>query len=178
MILSSKFMITIKSFLKERAKGAFEQVVASMTDVDDKMLHWEPAPGSWGLRQKDGYWVPDYDQPKPKPPGPKTIGWLIAHLATCKQMYYEYAFGEAKLQWDDIVIPGDTQGLRDYLNNWQTRLVGRLDNLSEADFEQNVLTNWGEKKPIWWIYWIMIYHDIEHGGQIFQLKREYQNLNK
>jgi len=37
------------------------------------------------------------------------------------------------------------------------------------------LTNWGEEKPTWWIFWTLIYHDAEHAGQIIQLKNEYAN---
>jgi hypothetical protein len=166
-------MISLVSFLKERADEAFALIVKAMADVDDDILHWEPAPNSRGLRPKNGYWIPDYDQPQPLPPGPKTIGWLAAHIATCKEMYFEYAFGPGKKQWHDLIIPGDSQGLRKYIEHSHRPLMAKLDELAETDLEKLVSTNCGEKKPIWWIYWIMIYHDIEHGGQIFQIKREY-----
>lgn len=162
-------------FLKGRIKDSYNLVVGSLLDVDDQMLHWEPAPGSWGLRNHNGIWIPDYDRPNPKEPGPKTIGWLIAHIASCKEMYFEYAFGPALKQWEKLDIPGDIKRLRDYLDVVQRPLVDKLETLTEPDLEKPALTNWGEQKPIWWIYWIMFSHDIEHGGQIFQIKREYRN---
>lgn len=158
-----------------RIEDSFNLVNDSLTDVDDHILHWELAPGSWGLRNSDGFWIPDYDRPNPKAPGPKTIGWLIAHIGSCKEKYYEYAFGPALKQWESLEIPGDIKGLRNYLELVQQPLVNKLETLTETDLKKPVLTNWGELKPIWWVYWIMISHDIEHGGQIFQIKREYLN---
>lgn len=161
-------------FLKGRVRDSYELVISSLYEVDDQMLHWEPFPGSWGLRYNNGVWIPDFDRPNPKAPGPKTIGWLLAHIASCKEMYFEYAFGPALKQWEDLIIPGDIQGLRDYLDSMQRPLADKLELLNESDLEKPILTNWGAQKPVWWIYWIMLSHDIEHGGQIFQIKREYQ----
>lgn len=162
-------------FLRGRIEDSFNLVNDSLTDVDNHMLHWEPAPGSWGLRNHNGIWILDYDRPNPKEPGPKTIGWLIAHICSCKEMYFEYAFGPALKKWEELEIPGDIKGLRNYLYLVQQPLVNTLKTLTEADLEKSALTNWGEQKPIWWIYWILFSHDIEHGGQIFQVKREYIN---
>ena len=167
-------MITAISLLKNQTDESFALVQKGMADVDDAMLHWEPSPGSWGLRQKRGYWIPDYDQPKAIPPGPKTIGWLASHIATCKDMYYEYAFGPAKKTWYDLRIPGDSAGLREYMERTHLALKSKLDEIVEGGLEQMVATNWGEPKPLWGVFWIMIYHDIEHGGQIMQVKNEYR----
>lgn len=168
-------MPTAISLLRHQTNEAFDLVQRAMTDVDDKMLHWEPMRNSWGLRFKDGRWIPDYDEPQPIPPGPKTIGWLAAHLAACKEMYFEYAFGLGQKTWEELALPGDAVGLRQYLSRTQKSLVDKLGELDDSDLERPVLTNWGEKKPIWWVYWVMIYHDVEHGGQIMQVKNEYNN---
>jgi hypothetical protein len=167
--------MNLAEFLKGRFQDSYDFLINSLTGVDDTMLHWEPAPGSWGLRNREGIWIPDYDKPHPIAPGPKTIAWLIAHIASCKEMYFDYAFGPAQKRWEDLKIPGDIEGLRIYLNDSQRPLKEKLEEIDDSELENVVLTNWGDKKPVWWIYWIMFSHDIEHGGQIFHIKREYQN---
>src|SRR3989304_7137350 len=168
-------MISTVSLLKTEMEDAWDLVVRAVAGIDDKMLHWEPAPGSWGLRLKDGKWRIDHHLPNSLPPGPKTIGWLAAHLATCKEMYLEYAFGEKRKKWEDLIVPGDVDGLRHYLFDTHQPLKRRLGQLGGGDLEPMAPTNWGEEKPTWWIFWTLIYHDAEHAGQIIQLKNEYAN---
>jgi hypothetical protein len=159
------------SLLKLQMDEAWDLVSRAMADVDDSMLHWRPCPqGCWELRLTEGRWRPDYHEEQPLPPGPKTIGWLAAHLATCKEMYFEYAFGNRRKTWDELDIPGDAQGLRGYLARTQEPLRRKLDGLCPTDLDTLTLANWGEEKPVWWILWTMVLHDLEHGGQIWQVK--------
>ncbi|MCP4651369.1 MAG: DinB family protein [PVC group bacterium] len=168
-------MMTTISLLRKQLNFSFDLVTRAMADIDDTMLHWEPAPNSWGLRLHNDLWIIDSPKPDPIPPGPKTIGWLAAHLAGCKEMYFDYAFGPGNKIPEQLILPGDAIGLNKYLVKTQKALKQKLSKLSVDDLEKKTATFWGEKKPIWWIYWIMIYHDTEHGGQIMQIKNEYKN---
>ncbi len=47
--------------------------------TDDACL-WEPAPGSWTVRQAGGVWQPDWADAEPDPVLPVTIGWLAWHI--------------------------------------------------------------------------------------------------
>jgi hypothetical protein len=162
------------SLLKVQMDEAWDVVRRAMADVDDEMVHWKPASrGCWELRLCGGRWRPAYPDEKPLPPGPKTIGWLASHLAACKEMYYEYGFGAGRKSWDELSIPGDAEGLRQYLSRTQDPLRAALDGLSEEDLDRAAPTNWGEEKPVWWILSTMALHDLEHGGQIWQVKNQY-----
>ena len=161
--------------LREEMTDAWAALERAMDDVTDDMLHWEPAPGCWGLRRQGGRVVLDHDRPTPILPGPKTIAWLAAHLATCKEMYHEYAFGPGRRDWEDLQIPFDAEGLRRYLSEAHRVLVADLEAMGEDDLERPVATNWGEARPAWWIFWTMIYHDAAHGAQIMQIKNEYRS---
>jgi len=45
----------------------------------------------------------DYPEPPHPDPAPfTTIGWRLVHVAECKVMYHEYAFGGAKLTFPEI----------------------------------------------------------------------------
>jgi hypothetical protein len=70
-------MISTVSLLKTEMEDAWDLLVRTVAGIDDKILHWEPAPGSWGLLLKDGRWKIDDHLPNPLPPGPKTIGWPL-----------------------------------------------------------------------------------------------------
>ncbi len=154
---------------------AWDLLVRGMADVDDVMLHWRPAPtGCWELRPAKGRWVPDYHGDGQRSAGPKTIGWLAAHLAACKEMYFEYAFGERQKRWDDLTVPGDAAGLRDYLVRTHAPLRRVLQDLDGDALDRPTLTNWGESKAVWWILWTMVLHDLEHAGQIWQVKNQYR----
>ncbi len=125
--------MTTITLLREQLNDAFDLVTRAMSDIDDTMLHWEPAPSSWGLRFRNDNWIVDNAKPNPIPPGPKTIGWLAAHLATTKDMYFEYAFGPGKKTLEQLIIPGDVQGLREYLVHTQDALEQKFTELAEND---------------------------------------------
>ena len=162
------------ALLKGQMDEAWDVLARAMSEVDDAMVSWRPASrGCWELRRQDGGWRPDYHGDRPLPPGPKTIGWLAGHLAGCKEMYFEYAFGPAKKTWDELTIPGDAEGLRGYLSRTQEPIRRALDGLNAPDLDRMALTNWGEHKPLWWILWTMASHDLEHGGQIWQVRNQY-----
>jgi hypothetical protein len=58
--------------------------------LTDEELHWEPAPGSWGVRPRAeatsdraagaGEWVIDFAFPEPDPPPLTTIAWRLWHV--------------------------------------------------------------------------------------------------
>lgn len=49
--------------------------------LTDAACLWEPAPGSWTVRQStDGKWRADWAESEPNPAPPATIGWLTWHV--------------------------------------------------------------------------------------------------
>ena len=49
--------------------------------LTDAELHWEPAPGAWGVRTVDGTTTIDWAFPEPDPVPVTTIAWRLAHVA-------------------------------------------------------------------------------------------------
>jgi hypothetical protein len=85
--------------------------------------------------------VVDYAEPDPDPPPLTTIGWRLVHLADCKVMYHEWAFGPRRLR-------------------------AALAGLDDEQLDGPRWTNWGERWPAWRVLWTMIDHDAHHGGEI------------
>src|SRR5204863_327999 len=125
-------------------------------------------------------------QPQPSPwrqcprsesgwhPRPSTIGWRLVHVAECKVMYHEYAFGEAKLTFPEIDSAHTAAAAIAQLEAGHAMLVRDLAGLDDAGLEKLVLTNWGERWPARRIFWTMISHDAHHGGEIGALRDLYR----
>jgi len=157
---------------------AYQTLRQRLNGLSDAEFLWEPVPGCWSLLPDvSGRWVVDYITPDPEPPPFTTIGWRIVHVATCKVMYYEYAFCPAKLTWDTLDYPHTAESAVALLEEDHSRFKLVINKLNDMDLESFRLTNWGETWPTWRIFWTMIFHDLVHGGEIACLGDLYRELN-
>ena len=186
--------VTLLAIEMDEAYQFIRRVVDGLTDEE---FFWEPVPGCWTVHpDESGRWVVDYAIPDPQPSPFTTIGWRLVHVAACKIMYHEYAFGPGKLTWDEIDYPHTAAGSITWLEEGHARLRAALDDLSGADpspmhtdrdfatsasgqaLEEMRLTNWGEAWPTWRIFWTMISHDLHHGAEIGCLRDLYRVMHR
>jgi len=154
---------------------AWQTLHRRLEGLTDDEFFWQPAPDCWTVRlDEDGRWVVDYARPAPEPPPFTTIGWRLLHIASCKIMYHEYAFGPARLTWDDLDTPHTAAAAIAWLEAGHDRLRAALAGLGDADLDTMRLTNWGEQWPTWRIFWTMIFHDLHHGAEIGCLRDLYR----
>jgi DinB superfamily len=109
----------------------------------------------------------------PRPGSFTTIAWRVFHIASCKVMYHEYAFGPGELTWEvgSLKRPSTLEGMLSMLERGHALLVDDLGSLtSDDELAVPRLTNWGEKWPTWRIFWTMILHDAHHGAEIGSLR--------
>jgi len=155
---------------------AYQTLRRRLEGLNDEEFFWEPAPGCWTVRPlPDGRWTADYEQPDPVPPPFTTIGWRLVHVAGCKIMYHEYAFGPGRLTWDEVDLPHTAAGAIGQLEEGQALLRADLAALDDAALDGMRLTNWGEQWPTWRIFWTMVFHDLHHGGEIACLRDLYRH---
>src|SRR4029078_2395026 len=96
-------------------------------DLSDHEFFWEPVANCWHIyRSATGTWTYDYAIPAPQPAPLTTIGWRLVHIASCKIMYYEYAFGEGKLTFPELVIPHTAVDALTWLEHGQELLSAAL----------------------------------------------------
>lgn len=146
---------------------AWEMLRQWVGGLTDEEFFWEPVPGCWTAHpDESGRWVLHYAIPDPDPTPFTTIAWRLIHIATCKVMYYEYAFGPGELTWEELEIPHTVTDTIALLEEGHTRLRRALDGLGDEELAEMRLTNWGEKWPTWRIFWTMISHDLHHGAEI------------
>ena len=158
--------------LRRELQEAYEALRARVEGLGDDEFFWEPVPECWTVRRgADGRWAVDYPEPPHPDPAPfTTIGWRLVHLAECKVMYHEYAFGAAKLTFPEIDSAHTARAAVEQLEAGHAMLVGDLASLDDAGLEREVLTNWGDRWPARRIFWTMIRHDLHHGGEIGALR--------
>jgi DinB superfamily len=154
--------------LKYQMEEAYQMVWDRLQGVTDDEYFWQPVPDCWTVfRQANGRWTYHYELPTPQPHPFTSIAWRVTHIALCKIMYHEYAFGPAELTWHTIETPSSVAEALAVLARGQRLLIKELANLSgDADLDVLRRTNWGETWPTWRIFWTMIHHDAQHGGEI------------
>jgi hypothetical protein len=160
------------TFAMNDAWSYLRSLVSGLSDAE---FFWEPAPNCWRIFQTDqGAWTYDYDIPPPQPAPLTTIGWRLVHIASCKIIYHEYAFGPGKLTFPELVIPHTAADAIAWLEQGHAQLASALSECTDAALEQPARANWGELMPTWRIFWILISHDIQHGAEIGCLRDLYR----
>src|SRR5438034_1822114 len=154
---------------------AYERLRRRLEGLTEDEYFWEPVPDCWTVhRDQTGRWVTDYAFPDPVPAPVTTVGWRLVHLADCKVMYHEYAFGAGRLTFPELIAPATVQGAIERLQEGQGLLRSDLVNLEAGQVDGPRLTNWGEPWPAWRIFWAMIDHDLHHGAEISCLRDLYR----
>jgi len=110
--------------------------------------------------------------------GGRSVADILEHVAWCKWMYEDYAFGSASLRGDQpplVPAGGARSRPRDELLVWLTdghrRWLASVRALpDDAELDRDRLTNWGERLPARVLIRIMIAHDLYHAGEINHLR--------
>jgi hypothetical protein len=162
--------------LRAQQDQAYALIRERVEGLTDEEFWWQPVAGCWTVRQDaSGRWSADYPEPPHPDPAPfTTIAWRLVHVAECKLMYHEYAYGAARLSWltlDSAHTPSDAIST---LEEGQRLLVADLERLEDDDLDASVGTNWGERWPAWRVFTTMIHHDLHHGGEIGALRDLYR----
>ena len=153
---------------------AYTRLRERLDGLTDNEFFWQPVPGCWTIYQTEsGAWTYHYAIPEPVPAPVTTIGWQLVHVALCKLMYHEWAFGPARLTWPELHVPHTSAETMWLVEQGQASLRADLVGLDEAQLEEPRKTNWGELWPAWRVFWTMIDHDSLHGGAIGHLRDLY-----
>jgi hypothetical protein len=133
------------------------------------------------LRDDDWVWVP--------PGGARSIRAIVGHVASCKIMYDNHAFGDASMTWMDPRF-GEAQSpaagsefsaekLVDWLRESQLTVVKSIDALDDdAELMNERRVNWGGVRRTRWIITRLIHHDGFHAGEINHLRALHQRNDR
>lgn len=160
----------VDSLLAEMDES-YSFLVEGVEGLTDEEFFWQPVPDCWSVFcGPNGRWTYHYEEPDPVPSPVTTIGWRLVHIALCKVIYHEWAFGPAKLDFVTIDNPHDTASAKAMLERGHSLLRSDLVSTGEEGLASEVLTNWGEAWPAWRIFRTMIQHDDRHGAEIRLLR--------
>jgi hypothetical protein len=108
-----------------------------------------------------------------KPPdGGRSIMEMAGHVAACKFVYDNYAFGDASMTWDDPrwYEPRTRGEMTEWLKDGQRTLRAHVAELADEDLLTLRRANWGAMYETRWLASAMIEHDLYHGGEINHLR--------
>src|SRR5438067_13265148 len=95
-----------RDLLPVQMDQAYERLRRRLDGLGEDEYFWEPVPGCWTIhRDETGRWVTEYAFPDPVPAPVTTIGWRFVHIADCKVMYHDYAFGARRLTFPVLIPP-------------------------------------------------------------------------
>jgi DinB family protein len=124
------------------------------------------------LAPEDWLWLP--------PNGARPIAEMVSHVAGCKNMYGNHAFGDASMTWDDpladqkLLKEASTAGIErliGFLKDSQARFRAQVEALADdAELARPRRTNWGDMAETRWIIKSMIEHDLYHAGEINRMR--------
>lgn len=119
------------------------------------------------LSQAEAAWQPNRET--------ASIEQIVHHVAACKVMYCKQAFGDCSLE-DDVPV-GDLGKTLDWLDRAQQHLTECLEAIAVEDLASPVPTRFhGESAAH--LFWILLMHDLCHGGQIQIVRREYRSRGR
>ena len=120
-----------------------------------------------GLSQAEAAWKPNRETP--------SIEGIVRHVAACKVMYCKQAFGDCPLE--DDVPAGDLGRTLDWLDRAHQHLSECLRAISPENLLSPVPTRFhGESAAH--LFWVLLMHDVCHGGQILVIRREYRSRGR
>jgi hypothetical protein len=123
------------------------------------------------VTEADWDWTP--------PDGSRSIRDIVGHVAGCKYMYENHAFGDATLTWDHPAVhfrefwdgpPGPTGVALEWLAAGHRRLLQSVAALDDDELRRPRRTSWGSLEETRWIISVMIEHDLYHAGEINHLR--------
>ena len=114
------------------------------------------------------------------PGGRRSIRDIVAHVGGCKFMYYNQAFGDGRLTWDDPPVAGGDAlatipGAIAWLREGHERLRGGIAALDDDELARPRGHHSGTPKETRWIILTMIEHDLYHCGEINYIRALHQH---
>ncbi|MFN2418706.1 MAG: DinB family protein [Candidatus Limnocylindria bacterium] len=106
----------------------------------------------------------------------RTIEAMVIHVAGCKIMYADYAFGPGTKQWGTPEVEGwigseaPMAEAIEWLRAAHRSFREHLREVTDDDLDRPRMTNWGELRPTRWIIAAIIGHDFYHAGEVNHLR--------
>jgi hypothetical protein len=104
---------------------------------------WRPAQQGLHVHQDaDGRWRADWPEHEGYDLGPPSIAWVTWHLGFWWSMVLDHSVGDGTLSREDVVWPGDADGVRGWIDGLQGRWRAMLEQLTDDELRSSERTRW------------------------------------
>ncbi len=167
-----------KSVLGSVLRKSFENVRWLLEDVAHDDCFWEPATPCWSVRRREqaaagwgtGAWVCEDTWPPPDPLPITSIAWRMAHLAAWTDIYRNWTFEDQTLGLRQFDVPGNRDGLADWIYSAQDLFASFVDALDDGDLAKLRPAHYGPHLPIHRLVSGIAVEHIHHGAEIGLLR--------
>jgi hypothetical protein len=119
-----------------------------LLQLTDEACLWEPAPGSWTVREAGGVWRPDWADAEPDPVPPVTIGWLTWHIIWWWSGLIAAVRDEPRVEREDVLWPSSAKAAVEQIEALSAAWSDVLGGLTDADLETPIPYPWREPRPL------------------------------
>ncbi|MFS0724947.1 DinB family protein [Paenibacillus sp. 1P07SE] len=113
-----------------------------LKDLSEEAYHWRPAPASLHIAEQAGVWRADWPSSEGYEIGPPSTAWLLWHMTFWWSMVFDYSFGQASLQREDLAAEGSAAAAVDRLLALRSRWDAAVAELPDAAWMEPGRTRW------------------------------------
>ena len=122
------------------------ELLQALDRLDDAQLDFVPGPGLW------------------------SVGDTVRHIANAEEGWFRYGVERQYEEWPPAYSAADyptVAAIKQLLADVHAQTEAYLAPLTWEDLETVIETPWGRKRPLKWIVWHVIDHEIHHRGEVF-----------
>lgn len=108
--------------------------------------------------------------------GSRSIEAITRHVAECKVMYVDHAFGAGRLTWTSSEVArwpagaGPLEAVMAWLRDSQDTLIRHVTALTDDELDKPRMANWGSEHETRWLLSMLLQHDLYHAGEINHIR--------
>lgn len=163
--------------LRRQWAASCARLLRRVEGLTDDEYRWEPVAGCWNVRPSPtspGGWTVDYPASEPDPPPFTTIAWRMLHISDGNTIYWDHAFGRARLNFGDLAPHGDAAGAIEYLAESQRGIRRTLEELDDEALDEMRPTHFGVEWPAVRVLRVLVDEQVHHGAEIGLLRDLYR----
>lgn len=104
---------------------------------------WRPARvGLHVYRAPDGRWRADWPEHEGYDLGPPSIAWVTWHMGFWWSMVLNHSFGDGSLSRENVMWPGNADGVREWLGRLQAEWRVVLGQMTDEELRSAQRTRW------------------------------------
>jgi hypothetical protein len=131
------------SYLIRQFETAWKLASCHLDGLSTEECLWRPEHQGLHVRQTpDGAWIADWPAHEGYDIGPPSMAWLTWHLGFWWSMVLDHSFGEGILSRQNVLWPGDADGVREWISRLHSQWRAILDHMTDQDLRSEHRTRW------------------------------------